>query len=358
MTIEMTESHLNSRIYGSLLATAVGDAMGSATEQHQIDEILTMHHGLLSRLVPPPLDTFSYRGDGISGFFTDDTSQMIALAQVLIESEGNLSEEKWVQKLLEWFHTSPYRDQMGPTTRPILEAISRGENTDSIGVVGKSTRKLTSLGVTNGAAMRVAPAGLINPGNIESAVKTAWISCQPTHDTQIAASGAGAIAAGVAMGMLPGANVDTVVQACIIGARIGEELGKQNGRCVAGPNVLRRIEIAVEEVDKANSLLDAVRRLEASVGNSVYMVESVPAAIGVFIAAGGDPTLCAVGGTNIGNDTDTIAAMACSLAGALNGSDLISDTIRQTVINANVQDFKGLTAGLSAIAWRNFISKE
>ena len=354
MEIEMDENKLRSRIYGSLIATAVGDAMGSATEQHQIDEIIRDHNGLLSNLLPPPIDTFSYRGDGISGYFTDDTSQMIALAEALIDCNGLLTVEKWTNKLLEWFHFSPYREQMGPTTRPILEAISRGESTDSIGVVGKSTRKLSSLGVTNGAAMRVAPAGLIHPGNIEAAVHTAWISCLPTHDTQISASGAGAIAGGVAMGVLPGANIETITQSCIIGAQIGEKLGKEKGRCVAGPSVLRRIEIAIDEVGKANSFEDALRRLEASVGNSVYMVESVPAAIGIFIASEGDPIKCAIGGTNIGNDTDTIAAMACSLAGALCGPEQIHEIYRQTVIKVNSQDFENIASGLSAIAWKNY----
>ncbi len=353
----LTKDVLEQHILGGLLGAALGDAMGSATEQHQIDEIIHDHHGLLDRLVPPPLDTFSYRGDGVAGYVTDDVSQMLALAETLIASDGNITVQKWVERLLDWAAKSPMRDQMGPTTRPLLEAIAKGESIEHIGVVGKSTRKQASMGVTNGSSMRIAPAGLINPGNIVEAVKTAWITCQPTHDTQIAASGAGAIAAGNAAALMPGADVFSVVQACLEGARLGEEIGAREGRKVPGPSVARRIEIAVEEALRAVSFEDALRRLEAAVGNSVYTVESVPAAVGIFVAAQGDPLRCAMGGTNIGNDTDTIAAMAGSMAGALRGPQAIPADMRATLRKANREDFDALARGLTEIGWKRLTAK-
>jgi ADP-ribosylglycohydrolase len=114
----------------------------------------------------------------------------------------------------------------------------------------------------------------------------------------------------VAHALEVGADVYSVAQACLWGARFGAELGAREGRAVAGPSVARRIELAIEEALRAQGLEDALRHIEASVGNSVMTVESVPAAIGIFVVAGGDPLETVVGGTNIGNDTDTIAAMA------------------------------------------------
>ena len=208
------------------------------------------------------------------------------------------------------------------------------------------------MGTTTGAATGGAPAGLVNPGDLEGAVRLSWVTCLPTHDTQIAASGAGALAAGVAQALVPGAEVWSVVRACLEGARLGEEIGARNGRRVAGPSVARRIELAVNEALRARSLEEAIRGIEATVGNSVMTVESVPAAIGIFVAAGGDPLECAVGGTNIGNDSDTIAAMAGALAGALRGSDPIPAAMRETVLTANEEDIGALADGLTEIAWR------
>ena len=350
----MTREHLQNRIFGCLLAAALGDAMGSATEQHHIDEIIEKHGGLLSELIPPPIDSFSYRGDNVAGRVTDDVSQMMALCEALITTSGNLDRRTWMERLLDWSINSPMRDSMGPTTRPILEAVARGESPDHIGVVGKSTRKLTSMGVTNGAAMRVAPAGLVNPGNIEQAVRTAWVTCHPTHETQIAAAGSAALAAGTAVALLPDCGVYDVVQACLEGARLGEQVGISEGRKVAGPNVIRRIEMAINEALRASSFENALRNIETAVGNSVEIVQSVPAAIGIFVAAKGSPLQCAIGGTNIGNDTDTIAAMACALAGALQGSASIPRAMQEKLLNANDEDFNAISSQLTAIAWDRY----
>ena len=348
---KMSRERLAEHILGSLLGAALGDAMGAATEQHQIDEIIAEHGGLLDQLLAPPVDTFSH-GD-IAGVVTDDCSQMFALTETLIKTDGHLDDDSWVQRLIHWSKYSPMRRQQGPTTKPLLEALAAGQSTDHIGVVGDSTRKLTSMGTTNGASMRVAPAGLIHPGDIEGAVRTAWISARPTHDTQIAAAGAGGIAAGVAEALLPTADVYSVINAVLEGARLGEAMGKAEGRTVAGPSVVRRVEIAIDEALRASSFEQALRNIEAAVGNSVMMVESMPAAVGIFLAAKGEPVGCAVGGTNIGNDTDTVAAMAGAMAGALKGPGAIPQGMRDTLHSANPEDIPALAEGLTALAWRN-----
>ncbi len=352
MANQLKQEYLGQHILGGLLGAALGDAMGAATEQHQIDEIIDEYGGLLDKLIAPPLDTFSH--SDTPGWVTDDCSQMFALIEVLIETEGQLNEMAWVKRLIHWSQHSPMRHQQGPTTKPLLAALAAGESTDHIGVVGQSTRKLASMGTTNGASMRVAPAGLIHPGDIEGAVNTAWISARPTHDTQIAASGAGAIAAGVAEALMPSADVFSVVEAALAGARLGEKIGRKNGRTVPGPSVVRRIELAVEEALRATTFEEALRNIEATVGNSVMMVESTPAAVGIFVAAKGEPVGCAVGGTNIGNDTDTIAAMAGAMAGALKGPQAIPQEMRDTLYSANEEDIDQLAAGLTKIAWRNW----
>lgn len=345
-----SRQRLYDHVLGSLATAALGDAMGAATEQHAIPEILAEHGGLLRELLAPKDDTFS--GGNLPGQITDDTSQMFALAEAIIEADGELTEAAWIDRLLRWSETSPMARMMGPTTRPLLEAMSTGADTTHIGQVGSSTRKLTSFGTTNGAAMRIAPAGLVNPGDLEGAVRLAWLTSRPTHDTQIAAAGAGAIAAGVAQALEVDADVYSVAQACLWGARFGEELGAREGRLVAGPSVPRRIELAIDEALRARDLEQAVRGIEASVGNSVMMVESAPAAVGVFVAAGGDPLESVVGGTNIGNDTDTIAAMAGSLAGALRGISAVPADLFATVKSVNSEDIESIAQGLTDLAWR------
>jgi len=350
MIAQQTHERLSQHILGSLATAAIGDAMGAATEQHSIPEIVEKFGGLLRELHVPSPETFSH--GNLAGQITDDTSQMFALAQLLIESDGDLTEQAWLETLIHWSRTSPHKNQMGPTTRPLLEALAAGQDTSAIGRTPFSARKLTSFGSTNGAAMRIAPAGLVHPGDIEAAVQLAWVTSRPTHGTQIAAAGAGAIAAGVAHALVSGADVLSVVRACLDGARLGEAIGIREGRRVPGPNIARRIEIAVEEALRASSLLDAITRIEASVGNSVMMVESAPAAVGVFVAASGDPLDTVSAGASIGNDSDTIAAMAGSLSGALRGISAVPADMFATVKAVSQEDIEAISAGLTVIAWR------
>ena len=350
-----TREWLDDHILGCFKGVCLGDAMGAATEQHQIDEILVEYGGMLRELVPPGPDTFSE--SEFAGLVTDDSSQMFAMCEAIFRTNGNLTTAAWTERLIDWSINSPLKHHQGPTTRQYMAALARGESTEYIGTVGRSTRKYADLGNTNGSAMRVAPAGMLNPGDIESAVRTAWITCLPTHDTHIAAAGAGAIAAGVSRALMPGADVYSVVKACLDGARLGEEIGRKEGRTPPGPSIVSRIEIAVEQALRARSLEDALRRIEATVGNSVLMVQSVPAAVGVFVAAGGDPVETAVGGTNIGNDSDTIAAMAGAMAGALSGSAAVPDRYWKVIEKANPEDISGMAKKLSDIVWARISSR-
>src|SRR5918998_5556140 len=91
---------LYDHILGCLAAAALGDAMGAATEQHEISEIIALYGGLLRELRAPSSETFS--SGNLPGQITDDTSQMFALAEALIDADGELSENAWVNKLVNW----------------------------------------------------------------------------------------------------------------------------------------------------------------------------------------------------------------------------------------------------------------
>jgi len=354
--MKMSREQLYDRILGSLVTSGLGDAMGAATEQWRTGEIVQAHGGLLRTLAKPPIDTFSAGNE--AGQVTDDTSQAYYMAQALIENDGSLTPEVWKKTLLRWAEESPHRTAMGPTTRLMVEAWQKGEDASHIAVVGESTRKLNRFGVSNGAAMRVAPVGLVNPGDIESACQTALATCLPTHDTQIAVSGACAIAAGVADALRPEADVFSVARACLEGARRGEELGKAHARWVPGPSIPLRVELAIELALKARSTEEALALLEGYIGNGVAMADSAPTAVGLFVFAGGDPLESIVGGANIGSDTDTIAAMSGALAGALKGFRAVPPDLWITLRDANPEfDLEGLARGLTDIAWRRMQDK-
>ena len=67
-----------------------------------------------------------------------------------------------------------------------------------------------------------------------------------THDNYLAISGGSAVAAAVAEAVTPDADVYSIIQAGIYGAKEGARIGREIGRDVAGPSVVKRIEMAVD----------------------------------------------------------------------------------------------------------------
>ena len=61
-----------------------------------------------------------------------------------------------------------------------------------------------------------------------------------------------------------------------------------------------------------------------------------------------------MGGANIGNDTDTIGAMAGAMAGALQGYDALPPDKMATIQDVNAEDVPQLASDLAEIAWRNW----
>lgn len=82
------------------------------------------------------------------------------------------------------------------------------------------------MGTTNGAGMRVAPAGLIYPGQLTKACELALLTCLPSHDTNIAIASACAIAGATSQAMVDDTTLDEIIAASLEGARYGESLAK------------------------------------------------------------------------------------------------------------------------------------
>ena len=339
----MNKKELYNKILGSLATSCIGDALGCPTEQLSMEEIKREFGGFVTDFHAPAED-HPFAGGRRAGQITDDASLLLKMAKAVVVSEGNLEIEHVVEQLLIWADEEEFRFA-GPTTKAAIERLRLGEDPLKVG----STGILASSGVSNGAAMRIGPAGLANPGSIDGAVRDAITMSLPTHGTTAAIAGAAAIAAGVAEALTSDATVESVVQACLIGAEQGEQLRQEGIRVTPGPSNRKRIELAVSIAMRAPSLEAAMIDLEALVGTGLPTVEAVPTAVGLFVAAGGDPFRTVFAAANIGFDTDTIACMAGALAGALKGIDHVPANLLEKVQKANGLDLEGLAQDLTSL---------
>lgn len=353
------QPQLEDRIFASLALAGMGDALGAPTEQWSIDEIHAVHGGPVTCFVAPPPDTFAGANGGGCAEVTDDASQMYYLAHALARAGGVLDQDGWVACLLDWAAHSPKAGFMGPSTAGIVQALRDGRDTGAVGVIGASRRKMTTIGTTNGAAMRVAPVGLLHPGQPRAACEQALATCLPSHDTDVAISAACAIAAAAALAV-DGAGLDQVIAAALYGGAQGEQLAARHARLVAGPNFLARTRMALAIAHEAGTAPAGLardrrflERLEREVGNSVLAAESVPSALAILAYAGADPMRTIVLAASAGNDTDSIATMAGAIAGAMHGRQALpQDMLAQfCAVNASY-GLERLAAQLAPLAQR------
>ncbi len=337
---------LADRIRSVLLAACVGDALGAATEGMHRDEIVRVFGGPVKRLMPPPpLAPFA---KGLQpGRLTDDATQMLAMAEVAIRARGNPGPRDAIDGLLLWTEDAEMFTRFaGPTTRVAVEKLRAGVPAETVADPGVYS---CVFGTSNGGAMRAPVAGCLRPGNVVEAARLATILAAPTHNTLIAYAGAAAVAGAIALG-IGGGPREGMVSAAIEAARAGEAEARAHGRVTGGPDVVRRIKLAVRiGGDFRGRAQEAISELEAVIGNGVAMAEAVPVAIGLVIAAGFSPWQAILAAVNGGNDSDTIAMIAGAIAAAYGEMDIDSSTAVE-VEAVNRLDLKAVAQRLEGVA--------
>ena len=331
----------SAKAWGCLAGLAVGDALGMPTEFLTPEQIVD-EYGRVESLVSPP-DWHPHAALPL-GRVTDDTEQALALAKVYL-SEGRMSAEAVGQAILDWAsaqgeHLALY---LGPSTRRALEALRAGGSPRSSGRQGK----------TNGAAMRIAPVGIVNLGDVDGAVRDTVEACLPTHGTTLAISGAAAVACAIAEAMRAETGLDAVLEAAMEGA----VRGRQYGAWTWTPPLERRIELALRLVRQAENEAGALQALYDYVGVDLTMTESIPTALGLVALAQGDPMRAVRFAANLGGDTDTIGAISGAVCGALRGVEAVDSKLLAQIERVNGLDLASVAQGLVAVRQSRQTSK-
>lgn len=320
------------RALGALLGGALGDALGMPTQLLSPSEIAETY-GAVEDFVAPTADHPVSRGLP-AGAVTDDTEQTLLLGHVLLRSRQAFDHAGWIEALVAWEDEVRARgglDLLGPSTKRAIDAIRKGAKAEEAG----------SSGDTNGAAMRIAPVGIMTEGKpLEGLIARVADSCRATHNTSVAIAAAASVAAAVSSGV----SGNDWPAASGLAVEAADRAARQ-GNWIAGADIASRITWARELVAGRDEE-DAVAAVVELIGTSVASQESIPAAFAVVDIARGDPWRAAIISANIGGDTDTIGAIAAGMAGACKGlSALPSDKIAQ-LKGLDLEEVRNLAKGL------------
>jgi ADP-ribosylglycohydrolase len=289
------------RAEAALFGLALGDAMGMPSQTLD-PATIRERYGEITGFVDP-VDGHPVSHGLTAGQVTDDTEQTIMLAQRLIASPTRFNQAGWAEDLLRWerdVRSRGLRDLLGPSSKRALTALLDGVPADETG----------KAGTTNGASMRIIPVGIATPAErLEDLVDRVSIVCQVTHNTGEAIAGAAAVATVVSLGVDGMAFDDTLRQALT-----AAQLGQCHGHAVGVADMAKRIEQALALAENGDP--DVIAR---RVGTSVASHESIPTAFAITRIADVDPWRAALIAANIGDDTDTIGAIAAGMAAACHG---------------------------------------
>lgn len=289
----MTDS---SRFSGCLLGSALGDAIGE----------LAFHNTNIERL--------SYKLEMVKKLiYTDDTAMAIGIAESLLE-KGHLDAEHLGETFQKNFRREPWRGYAsGPPT--IFAAVTQ-TGTTYVEAAKSLFGGRGSFG--NGAAMRVAPIGLVYHDSLDLYEK-ANLAASVTHAHPVGIDGSAIQAKAVALAV---------------------DLDPENE---FSPDEFLNGLIDFTRTPQMKSRLLLVQRLIAEnvspvwaaqqIGRSVSAHESVPFSIYSFLLYPRSFENCLFCSILNGGDRDTLGAMAGAISGAYLGVEALPQTWLQKLEN-------------------------
>ncbi|MFC9299020.1 ADP-ribosylglycohydrolase family protein [Streptomyces sp. NPDC057011] len=358
MTFTLT---LEDRACGALVGAAVGDALGGPVEGWTPDQIVERHGGRVHGIVGPwhedwrtarPIAPY-HKGDG---HVTDDTLMTHALVRVYEAVRDHLDAYAVADHLVPDLMTNPrWIPELEAEALP-LQRIFLAEKwiVTRLHYAHADPREAGSGNIVNcGAAMYMAPVGIVNAGNPAGAYAEA-LDVAGAHQSSYGREAAGVFAAAVAAACVPGATAASVVDTALSLAKDGTRAAIAAVREAAARH--RDFESALVPLRAAVAPYDSVGpdyrapSLGARRPSRLHSIEELPIALGMLLIADGSYETSVLGAVNYGRDCDSIATMAGAIAGALGGEAAVPPAWAKQVAEASRLDLHAPAAALAAVA--------
>lgn len=302
-----------------VIGARVGDAMGAPTEG--------MSHEDISRRFGW-VDDFA--GDG-----TDDSLMATLLAEALLDSDGHAGADEWAAQWVRHHRRIlAMREKFFPSVLHTLEKLLQGF----------PPRRVASGNMpSSSSAMCIWPVGLVNAGNPLAAGEQAYSVAALIHvgEADFCQDAAAAVAAAVAAGLRPGT---TARDACGEALLAMDPMSGGLMHDLIGEAVVLACERP--SYDEFRDSYQARFRQEISCDSR----ETVPAAFGLAVLAGGRLPEAVEYAANFGRDTDTIASMTGALCGAVAEFDTLPQAWTAALGPAALSSAEKLSAQLADVA--------
>ncbi|HEX2133561.1 MAG TPA: ADP-ribosylglycohydrolase family protein [Actinophytocola sp.] len=352
---------LEDKATGALAGAAVADALGGAAEGNTPEAIRERYDGFIEGIVPPFLDDWRHarpiapyhKGDG---HVTDDTLMTTALVRVYDTVRDHLDAHAVAEHLVPLLMGERRWIPELETETILLHRLFLAEKW-LVARLHYGHTDPRSAGVGNivncGAAMYAAPIGIANAGSPDGAYAEA-IDVAGAHQSSYGREAAGVYAACVAEAMRPGASVSSVVEVALRLAKDGTR--DAIDAVVTAASTLGDWRSSLGELRAAVEPFDTVGphyrepAADARIPSRTKSIEELPVALGMLVVAEGDYRETVLGAVNYGRDSDSIAVMGGSVAGALGGRVVVPDAWVTDVSEASRMDVTATGPTMASVA--------
>lgn len=319
----MEETLLFKRIYGCLLASAIGNGMGSPVENWAYQEIEKKYGKIESLLNPERID------------LEDDNQAVLLLCKAYIEKQEPITGEDLSKT---WLKEMEEPKRFFWCMRNTYELLKRGFSPRLTGMFNI---------VTGSAIMAIAPVGIYNACDPKRAYIDAMdigYMYQPKLDVDCAC----VIAACVAEAFKPDSTVDSIISVALDMASNEPQITFDER---IPNNIKDTLQKALEVAAKYNDVYKVREELYQKVlqWHPIDPVEVLTLTLSIFKVSGGDTRAAITGGVNIGRDTDTIANLCGSLSGAMNGIDSIPQEWISQVQSNTISKFRSAAQEMTRV---------
>ncbi|WP_326834659.1 ADP-ribosylglycohydrolase family protein [Amycolatopsis rhabdoformis] len=359
---------LEDRAVAVITGAAVGDALGGAVEGWTPEQIEERHGGRVTGIVGPwypnwrdarPIAPY-HKGDG---HITDDTLMTQALVEVYAKRREHLDAFAVAEDLVPLMIGEPRWVPELESTALLLQRVFLAEKWIVARLhYGHVDPREAGVGnvVNCGAAMYVAPVGVVNAGDPRGAYAEA-IDLTGAHQSSYGREAAGVLAALVAAAATPGATLDDVTAAALELAHDGtlealRAVVEAFGSTTAAPKTDEEERALARRVREVVAPYDSVgpeyrqMSLDARRPSRTKSIEELPAALAFVLAHRGDFRGAVLASVNYGRDADSIAAMAGAICAALGGAEVVPAEWLDPISEASRMDIVATGHVLAAAA--------
>jgi ADP-ribosylglycohydrolase len=317
------QTSLKDKFHGCIAGAQIGAAMGAPVAGWSYRDIETKY-GTLDRLLPYERNNNGVRME--PGSPDDGVERQKLILKAIIEKADRVDAEDvravWV------------RDTNPATATIISEPFEANLlAVAASGIPSRDIGKYCDYAGISSAARSCHPIGLINAGDVRSAVHDAFEIGQLYHVSKsYSIRWAGVTAAAIASATKPGATADSVIgdifRYCDYSDLACKIDGSKHG--YLRDNVIEELDAGLKKTASCRdfrelrSVFDTIYHGSGVPYGYQFANEALTKAVCIFRLAGGNVNDAIIAGANMGRDSAGVASIAGGLAGALGGTSALS----------------------------------